>query len=318
MSEAQAQVRIGDRQREAVDGRLRDALGEGVLTLAEYDERAGQCWAAVTQSELDVLTADLPAPTLLPVAPAPASGTTRRVLAVMSESDLASPVLPGDDVTATAVMGSAKVDLRRENLPSQLRVRATAVMGEIQVLVPPGTTVHLSGAAIAGERKVRTQPPSAGGPVVHVHATAVMGSVQVSDPPRAGGLAPATPGAAVHPPARRRTVRRRVVRGVLAAALVVGGGYGVTQVAAARDASALFGSARYDVQGQSDVQVGTAFGSVTVVVPDGVHVVVRGTVLFGSFDCRSACAGTGRVVVVEGGGAFGNVDVLTQSEARGR
>jgi hypothetical protein len=53
-------VRIGDRERRAVDDQLRAALSDGVLTLNEYDERAMQGYAAKTRSDLQTLVRDLP------------------------------------------------------------------------------------------------------------------------------------------------------------------------------------------------------------------------------------------------------------------
>lgn len=313
MSEALPEIRIGDREREAVDGRLQAAASDGLLTLAEYDERSGQCWAARTQSELDVLVRDLPAHRTPAVAHPTRPAARLRVLALMSESELSSPVAPGQDIDAVAVMGAVTVDLRRENLPAQVHVRATAAMGEVRVLVPPGTAVHLSGLAVMGERKVRTGPPAADGSVVHVHGNAVMGAVRVEDRPRPGGLMPASSAAAV--PARPRSARRRAVTAAIAATVVLGGAVGVQQVASATDSSAFFGSGVLRVTDQSDVRVGTAFGSVKVVVPNDVHVVPSGLVVFGSIDCTAACSSTtGRRVVVHGGGAFGSIEIVTQSE----
>ncbi|WP_460958522.1 DUF1707 SHOCT-like domain-containing protein [Parasphingorhabdus pacifica] len=62
-------MRAADADREAVAERLRDALGEGRITLTEYDERLQRAYAAVTLADLAVLTTDLPAP-----APAPTAG----------------------------------------------------------------------------------------------------------------------------------------------------------------------------------------------------------------------------------------------------
>jgi hypothetical protein len=235
----------------------------------------------------------------------------------MSQSDFSGSVVPGQEVVAKALMGTVDVDLRRDDLPDVVHVRATAVMGEVKVHVPPGTTVHLSGLAVMGERKDRTGTPSASGAVVHVHASAVMGTVNVDDASRPGGPLPAQRGGSV--PERHRSPRRRVVRSLIAAALVVGAGYGVEQVATAGDGSALFGSSVVTVRGQHDVHVGTAFGSVKVVVPDGAHVRTTGRVLFGSIDCPTACAtpGTGASdVVVHAGGGFGSVEVETATEAQ--
>ncbi|QUH05523.1 DUF1707 domain-containing protein [Saccharopolyspora erythraea] len=55
-------VRASDADREAVAERLRAAMGEGRLDLAEYDERVRAAYSARTLADLVPLTADLPAP----------------------------------------------------------------------------------------------------------------------------------------------------------------------------------------------------------------------------------------------------------------
>jgi hypothetical protein len=330
-----APVRVGDRERGETDARLRDALADGVLTLSEYDERAGLCWGARTRSELDALLADLPTTAAAPGVPPGPAPSARRVRAVLSESSLESPVLPGQPLIASAVMGTADVDLRREDLPAEVQVRATAVMGEVRVHVPPGTSVVLTGGGVLGERKARLGPPMRGGSVVHVHATAVLGTVKVDDKPRKQGLLPAVRDHLLHhpPPAPRAgsvavaPVHRsssplsRVVGKVLPVALVGAALFGAGQVVTAEQ-RALFGSSEQrvqldDVDGSYDV--GVAFGSVTVVVPDEVRARVTGTMVFGSSDCDEACSGDQeQVLEVNGTGAFGSIEVITESEQRKR
>ena len=145
MSEAPVEPRVGDRERHAADEHLRAAVGDGVLTLTEYDERVGQLWAARTRREVEALLADLPG--LQPAVAAPPGRTTgraRRAVAVMSETEVTGPLAPGQVAEGWALMGKAVVDLRRADLADGTRVRAGALMGEVEVQVPPGTVVHLS------------------------------------------------------------------------------------------------------------------------------------------------------------------------------
>lgn len=328
-----APVRVGDRERGVADERLREALADGVLTLSEYDERAGLCWGARTRTELDALLADLPS--TAPAVPAGPAPPTCRVTAVLSESSLESPVLPGQPLTATAVMGTADVDLRREDLPAEVRVRATAVLGEVRVHVPPGTSVVLTGGGVMGERKARLGPPVRGGSVVHVHATAVMGTVKVDDKPRKQGLvaavrdhllhdpvpAPRAGSVAVQPVHRSSSTVSRVVGKVVPVALLGAALFGAGQFVSAEQ-RAVFGSSEQrvqlaDVDGSYDV--GVAFGSVTVVVPDDVRARVTGTMVFGSSECDNACSGDQeQVLEVNGTGAFGSIEVVTVAEQRDR
>ncbi|MEV0730125.1 DUF1707 domain-containing protein [Polymorphospora sp. NPDC050346] len=53
-------LRVSDRDREAVVSRLGAAAGEGRLSIAELGDRSGQAYAAKTYGELEALVADLP------------------------------------------------------------------------------------------------------------------------------------------------------------------------------------------------------------------------------------------------------------------
>lgn len=54
------ELRVSDADREAVVTLLRRAVGEGRITMAEFDERTGAAYAATIYGDLDVLTQDLP------------------------------------------------------------------------------------------------------------------------------------------------------------------------------------------------------------------------------------------------------------------
>ena len=341
MTDLPVELRIGDRERRAVDAQLQAAVGDGVLTLAEYDERAARLWEARTIADLTSLVADLPSsrPTGVVAATAPApTGRPRRSLAVMSGDEISGPFAAGQRIESYAVMGGATVDLRREDLPAETRVRAVAVMGGIEVLVPRGATVQLSGMAFMGGRECRLDPPVPGGPVVHLDAWALMGGVEVGHGKGATSQVAArrvhsqgvsahhvlahpvpaqhgwSPPASVPPrsPARRTgRVRRTVTRVAVLGALVAGAG---GLLAAGEDGVAVFGSRTVTVQ-DGDGAVGVLFGSVKVVVPDDAQVRTSGAVVFGSVDCEQACGpGSGEAVEVRSWGGFGSVEVVTTSE----
>lgn len=54
------EIRASDAERDAVVERLRRALGQGRLTMEEYDGRVAAAYAAKTRGELAPLTQDLP------------------------------------------------------------------------------------------------------------------------------------------------------------------------------------------------------------------------------------------------------------------
>ncbi|MGI8537068.1 MAG: DUF1707 SHOCT-like domain-containing protein [Mycobacteriales bacterium] len=312
-------LRIGDRERAQVDERLRAAVGDGQLGLAEYDERCRALWRAQTRAELDALAADLPAPSP-PQPPRESPGKAHRVLAVMSDDVLSGPVAPGQPVGATAVMAAATVDLRRTDLPAEVVVRAVAVMGETAVLVPRGVRVQLSGMSIMGSRSAHVDPAEPGAPTVIVHATSIMGAVSVAHGSAGARSAVAVPGSQLPAPSaarprHRRSLFRRLVPLVVAGAAV----YGLSQVAVIDD-SAVFGSGTTHVRSTGSEQVAALFGSYRVVVPDNARVETTGRMLFGSLNCHAACepGHTGPAIVVRGSGAFGSIDVVTESEAAQR
>lgn len=72
MGGLQPRMRAGDRDRQSVVERLGKHLGEGRLTVEEFDERVVQAHAATYLDQLPVLTADLPAE------PAPRPRRSRR------------------------------------------------------------------------------------------------------------------------------------------------------------------------------------------------------------------------------------------------
>lgn len=56
----QRDTRASNAEREAVIGKLQQAVGEGHITLAQFEERAQAAFCGRTRGDLDVLIADLP------------------------------------------------------------------------------------------------------------------------------------------------------------------------------------------------------------------------------------------------------------------
>ena len=89
-----------------------------------------------------------------------------------------------DNHSAFALMGSVVLDLREAQFESrEVAINASAVMGEVKVLVNAGTTVVVEGAGVMGEyteQRPRVPfAPSADGPVVRLRGFSLMGSVHV-------------------------------------------------------------------------------------------------------------------------------------------
>jgi uncharacterized protein DUF1707 len=184
---------VSDAERRAVEAELSDACGQGRLSLEEFSERLDRANAARTRGELAVLVGDLPAGT----ARNPASDIrpTRWTVAIMGANVRRGRWRPSERTTGVAVMGGTVLDLREAAIGSRPQcVTAIAVMGGVDVVVPPGTRVELRGVPVMGATKNRV--PSDGDelapvqPVVRVRALALMGGVEVKVKP------PATPSTA--------------------------------------------------------------------------------------------------------------------------
>ena len=190
------EVRIGDAERHAVAEILRQAAGEGRLTLEELDERLEAAYGARTAGELVPLTADLPAGH----ADAAATSGSREPVGAGERSDGGSPVASsravlssqarqgvwevGPNHRALAVFGSVTLDLREARLAArEIVIDATTVLGSVTIVVNARTRVLIEGTGVLGsfeQARDRVRPavdPDV--PLVRVRGVAVAGSVTV-------------------------------------------------------------------------------------------------------------------------------------------
>jgi hypothetical protein len=170
-----------------VAGLLRDAAGEGRLTAEELGDRLGLAYAARTSGQLQALTGDLPAstPSSTPSVGRPLR-TARFVIAVMSGAKRRGRWRLEGQCFAMAVMGGCSLDLRQAEIAgSRVTINALSVMGGIEIIVPEGVQVELSGLAVMGGKRAHLAdvPIRPGAPLIQVHALAVMGGVAVKSAP---------------------------------------------------------------------------------------------------------------------------------------
>jgi hypothetical protein len=177
----QAAERASDSDRDHVVTLLRDHLAVGRLTLDEFSERTGSALAARTRGELDAVLADLP------VASEPLPQVARRrarrwIVAVMGQSESKGRWRPGEHTSVVAVMGECHMDLRRAEIDGpEVVITAVSIMGSIEIVVPEGIDVGLTGLSIMGQRscKVRDVPVLRGSPRILIRAFPIMGEVKV-------------------------------------------------------------------------------------------------------------------------------------------
>ena len=171
--------RVSDQERDEAVQRLQAAFAEGRLTDAEFDARVRATLTARTQEEIARLLADL---AISPARLAPVGPVSRLVLAVFGAAQRRGRWRVPEQCTAVAVMGGCTLDLRAAQLSAPVTtITAVALMGGVEVLVPPGVRVEMHGQSLMGgwSNHVRQEylPPDA--PQVHVRGFALMGGVEV-------------------------------------------------------------------------------------------------------------------------------------------
>lgn len=181
MSEQHPELRVSDADREAAVVRLREAGGEGRLTLEELAERVERADGARTRGDLDALTADLPAATARARVPEEPRKERRWVVAIMGGEQRKGRWRPSRRTNAIAIMGGVDIDLREAELADGAEILAIPVMGAVTVVVPEGVSVELSGFALMGGNSAPDDKvlPLPNAPVVRVRAFSLMGGVVV-------------------------------------------------------------------------------------------------------------------------------------------
>ncbi|OLZ69923.1 hypothetical protein AV521_16435 [Streptomyces sp. IMTB 2501] len=193
-------LRASDADRERVAEVLRDALAEGRLDMHEFEERLDAVYKARTYGELTPLTRDLPTggtaapatPVSFTKAPVESGSWASRIVGGEGSSTGGIAILSGFErkgrwtvpkrFNCFAFMGGGEIDLREANFADhEVEINCVAVMGGVQVIVPPGVEVVVRGIGIMGgfEHPRDDGPPEPGAPRVIIGGLAFWGGVGV-------------------------------------------------------------------------------------------------------------------------------------------
>ncbi|MCY0921262.1 MULTISPECIES: DUF1707 SHOCT-like domain-containing protein [unclassified Streptomyces] len=182
-----AELRASDADRDRIAQILADAVAEGRLTAEEHSDRLDTLYAVKTVGELDVLVRDLPAaagsaPASAAPAAAPASGPVETVVAVFSSSSRRGRWRPGAHTRAVSVFGDITIDLTEAVFEQQVtEINVTAVLGNVEILVPENVTLRGYGSGVLGNFEVHgrsrgeTDPQA---PVVIVRGFALLANIE--------------------------------------------------------------------------------------------------------------------------------------------
>ncbi|MBW8738831.1 MAG: DUF1707 domain-containing protein [Streptomyces turgidiscabies] len=167
MTDDLPELRASDADRERVAEVLRDALAEGRLDMAEFEERFDATYRARTYGELAPITRDLPgsgvsAPAVSMVKQPVGGGSwAERIVGGEGSSRWAVAVMGGFQrrgrwtvprrFNSVAFWGGGELDLREANfVDREVVVNCVAIMGGMNVVVPPGVEVVVRGIGIMG------------------------------------------------------------------------------------------------------------------------------------------------------------------------
>ncbi|MGX1030272.1 hypothetical protein RKD37_005667 [Streptomyces ambofaciens] len=199
MTDDAPELRASDADRERVAEVLRDALAEGRLDMSEFEERLDATYRARTYGELAPITRDLPVGEVAPAPrvsmtkePARDGGWAGRITGAEPSSTWAVAVMSGFQrkgrwtapgrFNCFAFWGGGEIDLREADFSTgEVVINCVAIMGGMNVVVPPGVEVVVRGIGIMGgfDHSEEGVPGDPGAPRVVVTGFAFWGGVGV-------------------------------------------------------------------------------------------------------------------------------------------
>ncbi|RSN46764.1 hypothetical protein DMH12_28590 [Streptomyces sp. WAC 04229] len=199
MTDDAPELRASDADRERVAEVLRDALAEGRLDMTEFEERLDATYRARTYGELAPITRDLPDGTAVVAPkvsmtkkPAASGDWAGRITGGEPSSTWAVAVMSGFQrkgrwtvprrFNSFAFWGGGDIDLREADFADgEIVINCVAIMGGMNVVVPPGVEVIVRGIGIMGgfDHREEGVPGDPGAPRVIVTGFAFWGGVGV-------------------------------------------------------------------------------------------------------------------------------------------
>ena len=179
-------------ERERAVQALASHFAQDHLTTQELEVRFEQVYRASSTAELRSLLGGLPAlppstlvyepPPMFSVGPTASAPREKRFLALMGEVRRQGRWVVPSHLHIFAAMGAVRLDLREAQIPEGgVDIDATALMGEVRILLPPGLHADVDGVAVMGEFSDRTAGTAStlDAPAIRVKGSAFMGAVRV-------------------------------------------------------------------------------------------------------------------------------------------
>jgi hypothetical protein len=176
-------ILASDAERERSVAQLREAVGEGRLTLEEFTERVGLAQSARTDQDLAVLARDLPSVPESTAVGEPTSETHRAICSHIVRSGTWS--LPPRS-SWRSIFGTIDLDLRRARLGgSETALEVYNLFGTVTVIVPEGIEVVVHGGGPFASQKIDVPDvsPIHGGPRLTIETHGPGGTLHVRSRP---------------------------------------------------------------------------------------------------------------------------------------
>jgi hypothetical protein len=185
-------VAVRDR-REQVIAALTEHFAGDRLDIEEFDRRVDRAHLATTIVELDAVLADLPTATASPspatsphamvVRDDPNRARSSRIWMVMGGIERTGQWMVPRTMSAICFWGGGSLDFRDADFgPGVTELNVVAIMGGLEIIVPPWLSVDVDASAIMGgfdERHRAPQAPDPGRPILRVTGLVMMGGVEI-------------------------------------------------------------------------------------------------------------------------------------------
>jgi len=176
-------ILASDAERERSIALLRDAVGEGRLTLEEFSERVGLAQAARTDQELARLARDLPGKLAVSGPPAAVSEEHRAFCSNLVRS---GPWSLSPHSSWRSIFGTIDLDLRQARLAGpETTLEVYNLFGTVTVIVPDGVDVVVRGGGLFASQKIEApeRAPIADAPRLTIDTRGPGGTLHVRTRP---------------------------------------------------------------------------------------------------------------------------------------
>jgi hypothetical protein len=176
-------ILASDAERERSIVLLREAVGEGRLTLEEFGQRVDLAQAARTDGDLADLTRDLPSQARPPATP----GTTaEQHRAFCSHLTRSGPWALPSRSAWRSIFGTIDLDLRQARLDEpETLIEVYNLFGTVTLIVPEGVEVIVRGGGLFASQKIDSpeHAPIAGAPRLIIDTRGPGGTLYVRTHP---------------------------------------------------------------------------------------------------------------------------------------